>query len=190
MKIDRRLARKVYRIYYQETEEDFRVDFETWLENVGYQAEQIVLHPGGRATIPRAVQLGISVYAPAEVWWRRSGADNLPYITGIRVEAPPGHAFAPYEVPGRWDDLNVSWFWAALVLRLASSVSAPSVDAEPPAPGKKPSLDHYRKVIAEYDELVRNRHPAPISVLAERHKVRPGTVKSWLHRGHKYLKEA
>lgn len=47
----------------------------------------------------------------------------------------------------------------------------------------------YQRVLAEYDELVREGHPSPISVLVERYRARPGTVKSWLHRGRKYLKE-
>jgi len=44
------------------------------------------------------------------------------------------------------------------------------------------------RVLAAYDELVREGHPAPISVLADRFRARPGTVKSWLHRGRRYLK--
>ena len=193
MKIDRRLARKAYRIRFQGTDEDLRPDFDQWLDgNASFFAEVITLHPGGRATISRGPQiLGPEgpVRVPIELWWRPSSKDGLPYITAFRVEAPPGMVLTPYEHPYGWDTLHLGDYWAGLVLRLGTAEPKPAGDATPPASGKTPSLDFYRGLIAAYDELVRDRHPAPISVLVERYQARPGTVKSWLHRGRKYLKE-
>jgi hypothetical protein len=96
--------------------------------------------------------------------------------------------FTPYDRPYGWETISVGDWWAALVLRLDSAGPAVPENAPPPASGKAPSLAHYRAVIAAYDELVREGHPAPISVLADRFQARPGTVKSWLHRGRRYLK--
>jgi hypothetical protein len=194
MKIDRRLARKAYRIRFQAMDEDLRPDFDQWLDqNASFFAERMTLHPGGRATIPRGPALlgedGRQVHVPIELWWRHSNKDGLPYITAFRVEAPPGAVLTPYEHPYGWDTLNLGDYWAGLVLRLGTAKPKPAGDATPPTSGKTPSLDFYRGVIAAYDELVRDRHPAPISVLSERYQARPGTVKSWLHRGRKYLKE-
>jgi hypothetical protein len=198
IKVDRRLARKVYRERFRHTDADLVPDFDSWLEGgAGYLAEIMVLHPGGRATLPRGLQvMGAGrdshgrpqvARAPVELWWRRSSDDGLPYITAFRIEAPPGAVFTPYDHPYGWE-LDVGDWWAGLVLRLESEGPAVPEDAPPPASGKAPSLAHYKAVIAAYDELVREGHPAPISVLADRFQARPGTVKSWLHRGRRYLK--
>jgi hypothetical protein len=48
-------------------------------------------------------------------------------------------------------------------------------------------LGFYKRLEAEYNELVNEAHSSPISVLAERYGVKPGTVKAWRHRGSKYL---
>jgi hypothetical protein len=181
IKVNRRLARKVYRERFRHTDADFVEDFDSWLEGgAGYMAEIMVLHPGGRATIP--------LRPPVELWWRRSSDDGLPYITAFRIEASPGTVFTPYDHPYGWDTISVGDWWAALVLRLDQSEALPEAVADRPSSGKAPPREFYARLIAEYDELVRDEHPSPISVLADRYQARPGTVKSWLHRGRRYLK--
>jgi hypothetical protein len=198
IKVDRRLARKVYRERFRGTDAEFVPPFDDWLEgNAGYLAEIMVLHPGGRATLPRGIQVTGGrdsqgrrqvARAPVELWWRRSSEDRLPYITAFRIEAPPGAVFTPYDQPYGWDTISVGDWWAALVLRLDHSEALPEAVDERPSAGKAPPKKFYARLVAEYDELVRDAHPAPISVLADRFQVRPGTVKSWLHRGRLYLK--
>ena len=190
MKFDRRLGRKLHRIVFANTDEDLREDFELWYEGgATFYAERTTLHPGRRAVIDRAVQMrGEDEYrrAPLEVWWQRSSKDGLPYITAWKQEAPPGTVFNPTDEFEQ--HLALGTIWAGLVLRLDSAGPATPENAPPPASGKAPSLAHYRAVLAAYDDLVREGHPAPISVLADRFQARPGTVKSWLHRGRRYLK--
>jgi DNA-directed RNA polymerase specialized sigma24 family protein len=64
-------------------------------------------------------------------------------------------------------------------------------DEVPPRPsaGRPPTLGHYQRILAEYEQLKREGHAAPINVLVERYGVKKGTVKSWLHRARKYLTE-
>jgi hypothetical protein len=198
MKFDRRLGRKLHRMVFANTDEDLREDFEQWWEGAAtFFAERTTLHPGRRAVVDRAIHLpgthrpkyGEPRYGtriPVEVWWQRPDENGLPYITAWKQEAPPGKVFNPtdeYE-----SDIPLGSIWAGLVLRLDSGGPAVPESAPPPASGKAPSLAHYRAVLAAYDDLVREGHPAPISVLADRFQARPGTVKSWLHRGRRYLK--
>jgi DNA-directed RNA polymerase specialized sigma24 family protein len=64
-------------------------------------------------------------------------------------------------------------------------------DEVPPRPsaGRPPTLGHYQRILAEYEQLKREGHAAPINVLVERYGVKKDTVKSWLHRARKYLTE-
>jgi hypothetical protein len=179
VKVDRRLARKVYRIVHEGGDEGDMLDFDDWLyQSATWRMEHTTLHPGRRAVVE---DFGLFV----TLRWQL-GKDGLPYIVSFSAEAPPGEVFNP--VSRKWSELPLAEYWAGLVLRLRQEEVAPE-SAPLPAAGKRPSLDHYRKVLAEYDALVREGHPSPISILEERYLARRGTVKSWLHRGRKYLKE-
>lgn len=183
LKVDRRLARKLHRRVMAHLDEDFRTDFDQWLGAwVSQLAERMVLYPGRRAVVPDVIGYTVTLR------WRLSDEDGLPYITSFSVELPPGMAFNPehryYE-----GDFDVGGYWAALALRLNTTEPLPE-SAERPSAGRRPPLDHYRRVLAEYDELVRNGHTSPISEIADRYGVRTGTAKSWLHRGRRYLKGA
>jgi hypothetical protein len=182
VKVNRRLARKLYRRVINTGKYDdwrIRADFDVeWLPVIEIMAEDLRLYPGHRATIRDWDD-------EIELHWRRSSKDGLPYITSVSLVAPPGQALNPE----RLHEIRVPYIWAALVLRLAAQPESPP-EAPRPETGKAPSLAHYRKVLAEYDELVREGHSSPVSVLADRYGARPGTVKAWLHRGRKYLKDA
>jgi len=58
-----------------------------------------------------------------------------------------------------------------------------------PAPGVPLDPDFYRRLLEAYDSLVADGLHAPAKTLALRMGENPGTVKSWLSRGRKYLEE-
>jgi hypothetical protein len=193
MKLDRRLARKLYRITEQ-GDSDLLPDYGHWLSSVTFGAEGITLHPGRRATIKdwqfagrtrdstsAVMYTGVLV----EVRWRRSKKLDLPVIVSITVEPPSG--LSAFPIDDRFN-LELGSYWAALVLRLKSE-ALPEGDIPRPAPGKRPPLEHYKRVRAEYDQLLREGHSNPIAIMAKRYGVKPNTVKSWKHRANRYLGE-
>jgi hypothetical protein len=170
-------------------DEDLRPEFDMWLEgNASFMSEKTTLHPGGRAVVEGAFQVTRkpSQRIPVELWWQR-GEDGMPYISALRLEAPPGHVFNPV-VEGEWL-IDVGSMWAGLVLKLAEKEKV-SDDMPPrPSAGRPPTIPHYQRILAEYEQLKREGHAAPINVLVQRYGAKKGTVKSWLHRARKYLPE-
>jgi hypothetical protein len=178
MKRDERTwARKFFKQFHPSAEAGA---FEDWLD---YVTEiDVEMHPGGRAILTHP-KMNVRV----ELRWDETA------VTSFLVEAQPGESLPPVEV-------SMSPYVAALELKRRSSmlihttvVFEPTIELKvipaSPAAGKPPSLAHYRQVQAEYDALVSAGERSPVNEIARRYKVRPGTVKSWLHRGRKYRKE-
>jgi hypothetical protein len=185
-------ARKIYREYGLPV-----ADFEAWLEYVaGIEVEQ---HPNGRAIL-RHPEKDVRV---------EMRFDDVSGVTAIHLFARPGETLPTIELP-------MSAYVAALDLARAAlkaavvefagnvvnvvvtpatvpavaSVPTPTVAAEvEPAPGQKPPLNFYRALVTEYNALVSAASRNPIGEISRRRGVPPATIKSWLHRGRKYLKE-
>jgi hypothetical protein len=172
----RMVARQVYRRYGLPPG-----DFESWLSHVSDVG--VELHPNGRAILrhPRSV-------LPVEV---RFDADLG--VVGVHLIAPPGEPLPSVEIP-------ISECIAALELARGGQHPTTFVlTVEParleirsratrPSSGTRPPLRFYRELVDEYNELCREAHPSPIAEIARRRRQKPATVKSWLHRGRKYLK--
>jgi hypothetical protein len=177
------LARQVYRRY--------RLPagcFEPWLSRVADVGVEI--HPNGRAILRHPVST-----VPVEI---RFDADLG--AVAVHLVASPGEPLPSVEVP-------ISECVAALELarqgvhpstlvvtvtgtgrvRLRSRAVGGAVAR--PSSGQRPPLEFYRDLVAEYDELVHVKAVRnPIAEIARRRRQKPATVKSWLHRGRKYLK--
>jgi hypothetical protein len=160
--------------------------FNNWVREV--QAIQAELHPGGRATLTREGSPDVVVHWEM-VLGGRGGRQRFLALTSLHIDPPPGGRLSVHGL-----DLVLSCYYAALALALDRE-GEPVPDTAPlPAPGKAVSIDHYRRLNAEYDELVKAAHPKPLVELARRYTERlgrpvpVGTVKSWRSRGSKYLK--
>jgi hypothetical protein len=82
-------------------------------------------------------------------------------------------------------------YWAALRLALEEA-GTPFVRRMPrkrPKPGHPLDLDFYRRVLDARDELERRGHPSPDAELARRMKENPSTVRGWIHRARKHIRE-
>jgi hypothetical protein len=145
--------------------------FEPWLEYV--EEIQVELHPGGRAVLDHP-----DTRIPVEI---RFIMDPAFLPISYKVEAPPGE-----HLP--WVEISMSYYVAALAIALEERGER-IADAPLPSAGQPPSIPFYKSLIAEYDDLLRAGHRSPVSELSVRYGAKPGTVKSWLHRGRKYVKE-
>jgi hypothetical protein len=162
-------------------------EFDRWL---AYVTEiDVQLHPGGRAILTHP-EANLRV----QIRWDAAG------VQSVHVDAQPGDPFPSVEI-------SLSRFLAALELKRGAwasgtvasiSQSLPALTQAAsgevivrPMAGKRPSLAFFRQIEREYNELVSAAEPVrnPVNEIARRHHVQPGTVKSWLHRGRKYLKE-
>jgi hypothetical protein len=161
---------------------------EDWLAYV--EAVEVEIHANGRAVLRHPdLQVPVEIRFDAEIG-----------VVGVRLLARPGEPLPPVDLP-------VSAYVAALELAraelrpkvvtgeskgtraVAGGRSSGEVLARP-SPGKKPPIAFYEGLIAEYDELLAANHRSPVSEIARRRREDPGTVKSWLHRGRKYLRDA
>lgn len=168
--------------------------FEDWLAYV--TGIEVTLHPGARAT---AIHPETGV--PLELRWDPETDEVMSFATRLAPGQP---------VPRR--DVRLSAYAAALALTrgvaggprvhvagaeigAAAEISTageivPVLGSSQPAAGKRPNRDFYRSLIAEVEAIyAKGDHPNPVVEVARRRGVQVGTVKSWLHRGRKYLKE-
>lgn len=174
---EREWARSVYKAFHtwrpgaKYEEKHFR-DWLSWVQEI-----KVKLHPGARATLEHPAE-GVNV----EIRWDPSTRQLL--ATSYQVSAKPGESLP-------WMDFQYSHHFAALGLALMAveTALAPAANVERPAAGKPPSMNHYRAVIREYDQLLREGHPSPVNEIARHYGVKPGTVKSWRSRGQRYVKE-
>ena len=144
----------------------------TWLTMV--LSIEVTLRPAGRAILRG---LGCTV----EIQWLR-GKDKVNYLKSVHVDFDTENAPLP--------DWQV--FFTAFELHATTDPEEKgftSVPRKRPAPGKPLDPDFYRRLLASYDKLVREGWNAPAQEIARRMGENPSTVKSWLHRGRKYLKE-
>lgn len=58
-----------------------------------------------------------------------------------------------------------------------------------PLPGEPANISFYAGVVDRYEQLVDEGHAAPVQEIAGSMNTNPSTVKSWLHRGRKYLEK-
>lgn len=86
------------------------------------------------------------------------------------------------------DCADLEDYFAAFFVHAASR-SFPKVRAprKRPDAGKPLDPDFYRRLLQNYDQLVAEGYRAPAAELARRLGENRSTVKSWLHRGRKYL---
>ena len=180
---------------YRSFHADDASSFEEWLELV-FRIE-VDLYPGGRAVLFHP-----ATSLPVEVRW--TSPDE---ISSFRVDAAPGG-----HIP--WGPMPpMSAYLAALRLAVAEGrevATEPEPETGPgegsatlrtrgrlratgrvdprPQPGQRPSIEFYRRLVSEYNQLVRDAHRAPIPELSRRYGAKEGTVKSWLSRGREYLK--
>jgi hypothetical protein len=154
--------------------------FNAWVREV--QAIHVELHPGGRATLTRTGLPTVAIRWEMRVGGR-GGRQRFLTLTSLHIDAEPGGAFSYLGL-----DLVLSCYVAALALVVEHDDEPVPNAAAVPAAGKPPSIDFYRRLNAEYDELVRSGHRTPLKELAARYKTKEGTVKSWRSRGSKYLR--
>ena len=105
-----------------------------------------------------------------------------------RVELLPERATT---LMGSAPDLRC--YWAAFIVRMTKETSGPMLDGSVPligpASGKPFDVDWYMSLIDAETALKEQGHPAPAKELAERYGVKYATMRSYLSRGHKRLKE-
>ena len=84
-------------------------------------------------------------------------------------------------------------YWAAFMVRTTKETGGPMLDGSVPligpASGKPFDVDWYLSLIDAETALKEQGHPAPAKELAERYGVKYATMRSYLSRGHKRLKE-
>jgi hypothetical protein len=169
---------------------DERID--DWYDDV--LAIKVQLHPGRRATLVRP-GLDVEIVGPTELP-RPKQPLKVPSLHvelrwNERQEVTSFHLTA--EPPGGrlpWLDFpSPGIFFAAWMFEWALQESLQDEDPAPPAPGRPPSLAFYRRIQAEYDELLRDGNDAPTAELARRYKTNRETVKSWRHRAKRYITE-
>jgi hypothetical protein len=183
--------RRTYRTWFGSDEEGFPA-FRDFVEEI-----QVELHPGSRAVLHHPQQEPMSAAeqaklhpgsrivrhypSPAETVWIRFRFDprqeDSYFVREITFRGDP---YLP------WRRIDVSPYIAALGLKLGSKVEA-GTGGRRPKSGREPSVAFYRKLLADYDALLKKGAKAPVKALAQRRGVPVGTVKSWLSRGRRYL---
>lgn len=137
-----------------------------------------VMHePGGDRVEIRWDETAKRVFAPREVL--------------IVADEPEGVALDP--PPDLWA------YQAAFMLRMQRDDKTKAerkremvwLAGTPRAPkaGTTPDPQHYRRLLNRYDELLEAGSVRPVQDLAEEWNVNPNTMKSWIRRGRKYLRE-
>jgi hypothetical protein len=89
--------------------------------------------------------------------------------------------------PGWGADPDLDLYRTALSMRFAGG-EMPKSFAPRPHRGQPIQTDFYKQLLAAYDQLVAEKHPAPAVELARIYKAEHATVKTWLRRGRNYLK--
>ena len=167
--------------------------WKTWVEEV--RQVDVELYPGGRAIL-RHPDTSYSVeirWEPVMIRWRGKVVPRPGdlVLTSFHVE-PDGDARL-WSNEGRWEEASLGLYMTALRLAMQRNWERTGQDAPedttPPAAGRPPSTGFYRKALREYQQLIEEGNPGPAQELARRYGKPVGTVKSWLHRGRKYLGE-
>jgi hypothetical protein len=96
-----------------------------------------------------------------------------------------------FGAPGYGMDPGLDDYRAALAVRFASAIPESFRGGIPwrPAPGQPPNLRFYRWLLASFDALAADGHRAPAVELARLLDAEHETVKTWLRRGRRYLRE-
>lgn len=91
------------------------------------------------------------------------------------------------------DIFDLEPYLSALALRFHRGIEAThafqKIPRRRPESGKPLDPDFYRRLLASYERLVREGRTDPAAELARRMDENRSTVKSWLHRGRKYLED-
>lgn len=97
------------------------------------------------------------------------------------------HVIADEELHiGDCSDLE-DYFAAFFVHAVTRSFPTTRAPRKRPDAGKPLDPDFYRRLLENYDQMVAKGHKAPAAELARLLGENRSTVKSWLHRGRKYL---
>jgi hypothetical protein len=155
--------------------------FRPWAEEV--RSLDVVLHRAGRAVI-REPSADWSVELRFEAP-QVSDASAEFYILACQVTPDAdGRGWLPLA------DVSIGKYVCALYLELMRQERGghrSKKRIELPAPGKPPSVAHYKALLDELQQLKREGHPSPAKELARRYGTPVGTMKSWLHRARDYV---
>jgi hypothetical protein len=166
------------------TQKHYRANVESWHKWVDdVLSISVQLRPGGRA-IMRQEGFLHRVEASFLAVQRRRGSDQLA-VKSYRViaEGERGLLGIPIEM---------AQYGAALELAVGAPGGLRRLGRVPrarPRAGQPFDIDFYRRLIGEFDRLSASGLSDPAAELARRYGEKRSTVRSWLHRGRKYLRE-
>lgn len=161
----------------EQTERDKEMDWRSWCR--GVVAIDVVVRPGGVAVQRHP----LSDYELVIRWHR----DSSGVLRMTKIEINPDTFLSHF--PG---ENNFYEHAVAFQLRVEGAPGRKEFLRAPrrrPAPGKPPSTDFYRRLLAKYEGLVNEGCRDPAAELARRMNANHSTVKSWLRRGRGHLAE-
>jgi hypothetical protein len=183
-------VKRAQRKYAGDLYRDFKRDadmppFEDWLKQV--EAIDVYLDRGGRVVMqPPTAECVV------ELHWERQPTDRgrRVMVSAITVDyqSPDFSGYAAFLTP----PTPMHVYYAAFLLAIEDEpdpLPAEAISAPKPAPGKPLSVGFYRKLNAEYDELVKAGTRTPSKDLARRYDVKESTMKSWRHRAKQFREE-
>jgi hypothetical protein len=158
--------------------------FERWITDV--LAIRVELKAGGRAILEHPKRS-----YRVEIQWHQTGKDERGKPT---LEPKSIHVIADrslgYPLTDGLDIYQAAFL--AAMIRGSGRGSRRAFHRAPttrPAPGQPFNTDFYLRVLALYNDLVREGRKDPAKEIARRYDAKHSTVKSWLSRGRRYLEE-